>query len=187
MTKLNDLLRYDSETGKLFWKERPITMFAFNPERHSGKRIYSAERACNTWNTRYANTEALAVLNNWGYFHGRVGDRYLLAHRAIWEMVTGRIPETLDHINGVKTDNRLVNLREVTPSLSSSNRGVPINNKSGVIGVFWNTARKKWQAQISLGRKRQNLGLFDTKEAAISARKAAERALKFSSRESNED
>jgi hypothetical protein len=180
---LNLLLRYEPETGKLFWKKRDISMFVFDPERHTAKRIYSAERACNKWNTRYAEKEALTALNNWGYRHGRVNGEEFLAHRAIWKMVTGRSPDIVDHVNGDQADNRLVNLREATPSLNSSNRVISIDSKSGVMGVFWNAGRKRWQAQITMNRKKQNLGLFDTKEEAKAARKAAEVALKFVARE----
>jgi hypothetical protein len=180
---LNDLLRYEPETGKLFWKRRPITMFAFDSERHSGKRIYSAQRACNIWNTRYADKEALTTLNNWGCLHGSIHKQSMLAHRVIWELVTGKPPrEEIDHINGNKIDNRLVNLREATPSLNSSNRGIAINNKSGEIGIFWNAIRERWRAQITQNGKQQFLGEFKTKEEAIRARKAAEIALKFAAR-----
>src|SRR5215467_10739676 len=119
---LNELLRYELETGKLFWKKRDISMFAFDPTIHTSKRAYSAERSCNKWNTRYADKPALTAVNNWGYQHGSVNGRSLLTHRVIWEMVTGRVPDILDHVNGDRTDNRLVNLREATPTLNSSNR-----------------------------------------------------------------
>jgi hypothetical protein len=187
MEDLKALLDYDPETGKLLWKKRDVSMFVFDSQRHTGKRTYSAARACNLWNTRYAGKEALTTLNNWGYQHGSINGRHEMAHRVIWKMMTGRSPEIVDHINGDKTDNRLCNLREATPTLSSSNRGVPINNTSGVIGVFWNAGRKKWQTQISQGGKRYNLGLYNTKEEALAARKAAEEALNFASRQTKEE
>ena len=179
MEDLKALLDYDPETGKLLWKKRDVSMFVFDSQRHTGKRRYSAERACNMWNTRYAGKEALNVPNNWGYLHGSINGRNEMAHRVIWKMMTGTSPEIVDHINGNKLDNRLCNLREATPTLSSINRSIAINNKSGVIGVFWNTGRKRWRAQISMDGKQCNLGEFDTKEEAIAARRAAEIALNF--------
>ena len=180
---LNLLLLYEPETGKLFWKKRDISMFAFDPQRHTLKRAYSAECACNKWNTRYAGKEALTALNNWGYRHGTINGQSMLAHRVIWKMTTGRFPDQLDHINGDRTDNRLVNLREATPTLNSSNRGIRIDNKSGVIGVAWNAGRKCWQASIRMNGKQRHLGLFETKEQAKAARKTAELALGFVARE----
>jgi hypothetical protein len=106
----------------------------------------------------------------------------MLTHRVIWEMVTGRSPDMLDHVNGIRTDNRLSNLREATPTLNSPNRKIASNNKTGIVGVFWNAGRKSWSAQITMGGKQQNLGLFKTKEEAKAARKAAELAFKFISR-----
>src|SRR6516165_2528570 len=97
---LGELLRYEPKTGKLFWKPRPIEMFAFDPSVHTTKRIYSAERAWKKWNTRYAEKEALTAINNWGYRHGQVLGQTMQAHRVIWKMVTGRFPEMIDHING---------------------------------------------------------------------------------------
>jgi len=179
---LNELLDYDPETGSLRWKKRDVSMFAFDTERHTTKRVYSAERACKIWNTRYAGKEALTAVNNWGYRHGAVDGRNLQAHRAIWEMVSGRTPDMIDHINGDITDNRLCNLREATPTLNSSNRKIALNNKSGVIGVCWHAGRKCWQAQISMNGKQHNLGQFKTKEEAKAARKAAEIAFNFAAR-----
>ena len=177
---LNELLTYEPKTGKLFWKKRHISMFAYDPQQHTSKRVYSAERACNIWNTKYAGKEAFTAINADGYRVGsRIDDRSALAHRIIWELVTGRVPELLDHINGDRMDNRLCNLREATPTLSSSNRGFTHRNKSGVIGVFWNSGRKCWQGQISMNGHQYHLGVFKTKDEAKAARKAAEVALKF--------
>lgn len=180
---LHELLIYEPETGKLFWKKRDISMFVFDADRHTTKREYSAERACNKWNTRYAGKEAMTAVNGNGYMHGGINGRNMQAHRIVWEMATGRVPEMLDHINGNRIDNRLSNLREATPTLNSSNRTFAINNKSGVIGVCWNAGRKAWQGQVRMNNKQYNLGLFKTKEEAKAARKAAELALNFVARE----
>ena len=59
-------------------------------------------------------------LNNYGYVMPLTspGKRAFLAHRLVWEAVHGPIPKgmELNHINGVKTDNRIANLELVTPS-----------------------------------------------------------------------
>ena len=65
-------------------------MFAYDPQQHTSKRAYSAERACNIWNTKYAEKEAFTATNADGYRVGsRIDGRSALAHRIIWEMVTG--------------------------------------------------------------------------------------------------
>jgi hypothetical protein len=82
-----------------------------------------------------------------------------LMHRFVWWLKHGDVPPILDHINGVKHDNRLANLRPATPRLNSLNRktlrnGVqPVARKYG--GFHWNAVLATY-----------NLGMFATKEAA---------------------
>jgi hypothetical protein len=83
-------------------------------------------------------------------------------------------PEQVDHINGVKTDNRMSNLRIVTALENQMNRGLRKTNKSGVIGVH----EKKpgvWEACLKVGRKTVHRSLHKTKEDAAAARAEAVR------------
>lgn len=88
---------------------------------------------------RSANAKAGAVA---GYVHSDgaiyinfIG-RMLKAHRIVWWMVHGREPSLIDHINGVRTDNRLCNLREVTRRVNAQNkRPENPNNRFGLLGV----------------------------------------------------
>jgi hypothetical protein len=80
----------------------------------------------------------------------------------------------IDHINRVKTDNRISNLREVTHLQNSQNRSKNVNNTSGYCGVCWQKSRNQWHVKISYKGKRVHVGRFDHLEDAISARKAAE-------------
>jgi hypothetical protein len=93
-------------------------------------------------------------------------------------LIAGPVPGMhIDHINGVKTDNRRANLRIVTPQLNQVNRrNLNRNNTSGVRGVAYTalSKAKPWRAQIMVNRKNIHLGLFATKEEAVAARKAAE-------------
>lgn len=78
----------------------------------------------------------------------------------------------IDHINHKRYDNRKNNLRIVTNSQNSMNKGLQSNNTSGVTGVsFYNNM---WNAEIRYNQKKYYLGSFDNKEDAIKARKEAE-------------
>ena len=103
---------------------------------------------------------------------GFLGKRYG-AHRLAWLYVHGHFPEQIDHINGIRDDNRLSNLREVNNYINSRNIGMRKNNKSGFMGVSWANRDSKWVSQIMINYKTIILGTFDDKEDAIEARKAA--------------
>ena len=80
----------------------------------------------------------------------------------------------VDHINGVKNDNRKENLRLVTAAENSMNKRVCKNNTSGFQGVCWNKNNNKWTAYIGFNNKHIHLGLFDDFESAVKARLDAE-------------
>ncbi|MCJ8336353.1 MAG: HNH endonuclease [Epibacterium sp.] len=165
---LNRLLDYNPETGELTWKSRPNWMF----KRHHiyGTRATSAK----AWNSKNAGKPALSALAN-GYPHGNIFRRRYRAHRVIMAMVLGEWPpEQVDHINGNRSDNRLCNLRAVDHLTNQLNRGMASSNKSGVNGVSWYKSRKKWEAYITINKKRIKLGYFETLEAAKAARAQAD-------------
>ena len=80
----------------------------------------------------------------------------------------------VDHINHNKRDNRKYNLREVTDSQNSMNKGIRSNNTSGVTGVYFKKESNKWFAIITVNKKIINLGYFKNFEDAVKARKEAE-------------
>ena len=84
----------------------------------------------------------------------------------------------LDHINGVKDDNRITNLREVTQTENMQNirRANTNNHSSGLLGASWNGHNGKWKAYIGLNNKKFHIGYFETAEEAHQAylRKKAE-------------
>ncbi len=107
--------------------------------------------------------------------------RYSL-HRLAWFYVHGMWPPNdVDHINGVKTDNRLTNLRCATRSQNMRNMGPPRHNTSGFKGVCFDKMNGKWLAYIQIDRKIKNLGRFETIEEARDAyaRVAIERFGEF--------
>ena len=77
----------------------------------------------------------------------------------------------VDHINNIKSDNRLENLRYATEQENNRNRKISINNTSGSKGVMYRKNRKTWLATIMVDGKLINLGTFKNKEDAIAKRK----------------
>jgi hypothetical protein len=113
-----------------------------------------------------------------GYAYISVGGRSYRAHRLVWFYNFGEWPKSeLDHINGIKNDNRLCNLREVTRSQNMQNCGKYLNNTSGFKGVSWNKQSNKWKAQICISGKHKHLGSFDTPEEASIAYQLAAKEL----------
>lgn len=124
--------------------------------------------------------EPVLSKNNRGYYWCGTFGKQCLAHRLIWLYMTGEHPtDEIDHINGIRTDNRWKNLRQVTAFENSRNQGVRKDCTSGVRGVTYvdRTNRRGnsyWQARISHKGVRYSLGHFKTKEEAVKARKQAE-------------
>lgn len=104
-----------------------------------------------------------------GYIRLRYNYSYLLAHRVIWEMHKGSIPEGMevDHINHVRNDNRIENLRIVTHKNNQMNQRLNRNNISGCSGVRWSKRDGKWYSRPEVNGKSFYLGSFNSKEEAI--------------------
>lgn len=168
---LRKLIRYDPETGKLFWRTRTADMFP-----HTGR----AARICKTFNSQLAGKEAFTSLNGDGYQQGTIFGRYYPAHRVIWSIHYGTWPDDqIDHINGVRNDNRIENLRDVSQHENQRNAKKRDDNTSGVTGVYRDKATGKWEARIRVYGRLKYLGSFGNIEDAASARKAAEAEFGF--------
>lgn len=171
--ELRQLLRYDPETGKLFWKERPHEMFR-------GGQKMSPQHACKAWNTRYAGTEAFTAIGADGYRRGAIFDKAYLAHRVIWAIIHNEWPEDgVDHVSGDRRDNRPGNLRAATNEVNSRNQKRREDNSSGATGVYRSRSGKKWYAQVKVNYRVVHVGTFDSFDAAVAARKLAEREHGF--------
>lgn len=167
---LNKLLRYDEATGKLFWKPRVKEFFS------EGK-----NSAFNKWNTRWSGKEALFSVDSHGYFYGRIFGKRHSAHRVIMAMNTGVWPlEDVDHINGCRSDNRMINLRSVSRKENARNASKSKRNKSGYVGVSWSKKDKRWRAGICVDGKELYLGNFVNIEEAVAARCRANEKYGFS-------
>jgi hypothetical protein len=143
MDILKDILDYDSATGVFRWKK--------------------------TLSRRNVAGNVAGALS-----HGYVaiqfdGIRYM-AHRLAWLYENGEWPENdIDHVNSVRNDNRISNLRLATRGENLRNLSTPSHNTSGVKGVSWHKARNSWRATIKLNKRSMHLGNFETKEDAAKA------------------
>lgn len=108
-----------------------------------------------------------------GYTDVWVGGRMLKAHRVIYALVYGEMPDEIDHINGNRSDNKIENLRAVSRSENNHNYKMLKTNTSGFQGVYWNTQRQKWMAYIKVNNRMINLGRFKDRDDAVQARKIA--------------
>jgi hypothetical protein len=152
-TYLREVLEYNPQTGIFIWKNRTSTCVK------------------------------IGDIAGWIDFHGyhsiRLNKKIYRAHRLAWLYVYGKFPKmNIDHINGIKTDNRIENLREATTSENGQNKKKSMsNNKSGYLGVSKIKNKDRWCAFIKVNGKNKNLGSFKTPELASIAYINAKRNL----------
>lgn len=154
--ELKSLIRYEPETGKLYWLHRP------------GK--------VGNWNAKYAGKEAFTAESG-GYRVGAIFGKNHYAHRVAWAIFHGCKPAVIDHINGDRSDNRISNLRSVSAFENARNSARKSSNRSGHTGVSWCSAVNKWRATIQLDGKAKHLGVFQRMEDAIAARLEAQSGI----------
>lgn len=145
---------------------------SYDPE--SGEFIWAvARRGCKKGATAgHINAEGYRVI--------KLGYRPILAHRLALFIANGVWPTgPIDHINGVRNDNRLANLREVDAFINAQNKRVAMaNNEScGLLGVTWNKQHKRWQSKIVTNGKRTHVGYFSQPDEAHAAYLEAKRRL----------
>jgi hypothetical protein len=147
ISKLKSLLSYNPDDGKLTWNFRPDARSQFNG--------------------RYAGKEAFTSCSTNGYRQGEIFDKGYLAHRVAWAIHYGEWPKgEIDHINGIRDDNRIKNLRDVSRIENGQNLRLKKNNSSGYCGVSFHKQTGKWRARVKCNWKEIHLGLFDTPEKA---------------------
>ena len=158
---VHKLFNYSPETGDLIWK------------------LPTANRV-------YPGDTFGALCKTHGYIQGYVFGKLYKAHRLIWLYIYGYFPENeIDHINRIRNDNRLCNLREVSRQCNLRNSKIQINNTSRITGVCFHIKANKWVAHIILNNKSKYLGIFSSYDEAVCTRLAAEQCFNWSSCNSN--
>lgn len=159
---LKEFLSYNPETGIFTWLPRDRKWFKTT---HSFKK----------WNTRYANKEAGTMSH--GYVYISIFKRLHKASRLAWLYITGNHPvHNIDHINGVRSYDAFINLRDVPQSQNVQNIRRPYSySKSGFLGAHPNGS--KFCARIKLNGITHYLGQFNTAQEAHDVYLAAKRKL----------
>lgn len=165
---VRDCLSYDPDTGTLTWKNRPESHFP-------------TLRGCRIFHAVYAG-KATGCKDRQGYLVVLIGGRPYAAHRLAWAIMTGSWPsEMIDHVNGVRDDNRFENLRKATRAENRRNSVVRRDNTSGVKGVGKPIKRADgsltWRAMITTDGVKKHVGYFPSLEKAEAAVKAAREKL----------
>jgi len=167
--ELLTMFDYDKDTGVLTWRDR-------------GKEQFSSFAAYSSFKARWACKEVGFICAE-GYRKLTIKRSVHSAHKIIWKMVYGEdvpYPEfEIDHINGVRNDNSLANLRKVTKSENQRNAAMRRNNVSGVNGVNWVKSKQRWVCRIWDGKIHKYLGQFVHLEDAKICRERAERELGY--------
>ncbi len=156
---LNANLWYDPRTGLLWWKTQNKSRKMHRPA---------------------------GCLAGDGYTTMALTNKRFAAHRICWALYHQQAPDVysvVDHLNGTRSDNRIVNLRLTTQSENIINAKLQRNSTSGFRGVSWCKSRNSWEVSINHNRNRHYLGRFATLEEAITARLQAEKDLNVFHRE----
>jgi len=166
---MRQILEYDANTGKLKWKKREEWTFIPRAGR-------SPSHMANAWNACFSGKDAFTAIAKNKYIRGSINGAGFYAHRVAWAIHFGMWPESdIDHVNGVRDDNRICNLRSVDRRENMKNRQMSSNNTSGIMGVSYSNRHKLWSAQIG----DTHIGWFSSKQEAQSKRKEAELRLGY--------
>lgn len=162
---LRKLLRYEPETGKLFWLPRD-------------REFFNSDGSWKAWNTRFANKEAFSQAHNQGYLMGGIFKQSHLAHRIIWALQTGEWPVyEVDHSDRNRKNNIWENLRAASATENTSNRCSRKNSTSKYLGVNWSDAAQKWLVRIRKNRFQKYIGIFNCEIEAAKAYDAAAKEI----------
>lgn len=157
--RLKEFLHYDQETGVFRWR--------FARSMHQ-----------KPW-------DEAGGKDNHGYTKIMLMRKMHKAHRLAWLYVTGNFPDgQVDHINGIRSDNTIKNLRIVTNKQNAENMAIRTSNTSGFRGVSFHKRSGMYEAFITHNQKKKFLGMFkDANEAAKITKEARDKTFTHSDRE----
>lgn len=166
---LRAMLDYNEASGRLFWRHRP--------------------ELSSRWNARWPGLEAFTATMKLGYRVGSINNVLFRAHRVCWKWWHGSEPIAIDHLNGIRDDNRIANLAASNWPENAKNMSLSSSNSSGNIGVHFASHAMKWRAYITVSGRQIHLGYFDDFNDAVFARNEAQKTFGFSARhgEKNKD
>lgn len=169
--RLRKLIAYNPATGVMVWLPRAASEFTPG--------VKSAGAQANARNGRLAGKQ-VGTLGREGYFRANVDGQLLYCHRIAWAIYHGEWPANhIDHINHDRADNRISNLRVVTPTENNRNFSGSRDRLDVPFGVCRSLNGKRWIAHIKISGRKRHLGVFDLLDDAIAARKAAEKEHGF--------
>lgn len=151
------------KNGHLYWKPRPRDAF-------------TSYATYVMWNKRYANRQAGNLMAR-GYIKIGINKKYYREHRLVWLYHKGWMPESLDHKNGIRSDNRIANLRPATAMENCWNSRRRARRTTTNIKGVYKRGPKMYEAHISSNYVRYYLGRFVRKLDAFRAVNRARKAL----------
>jgi len=164
--RTRELFDYNTQTGDLIWRRRPIEDF-------------KTESAFKKWNVEFSGAVAGSI-DSKNYRTIIISNKSYKAHRLVWAYHHDNPAEfQIDHINHNKSDNRIENLRLVTNAENQRNAKLRSDNTSGYVGVTFHKAASKWMAKIKYKGKVFGLGFFANKDDAITARSKANKKFGY--------
>ena len=147
---INKYVSYDPETG-LFYRKKPSVSGSVG--------------------------DSISQKNNHGYGIIYINGLYYMAHRIAWKIVfkePGKMQ--IDHINHIRNDNRIENLRLVTAKENQKNISISKRSKTGFVGVLWRESAKSFRSHIMIDNKEIHLEYSKTLiDAVIKRMKANEK------------
>lgn len=150
LPRLKDVLSYEPETGIFRW-------------------VKPAAGRCKPGDIAGSSVTG-------GYVRLVIDCEKILAHRVAWFYVHGKWPNEIDHINGVRDDNRIVNLRNTTAAENAQNRCIG-RGSSNLIGASWDKRERKWRAAIKYQGRKHHIGYFGSAQDAHAAYLAAKQEV----------